>query len=368
MNQRAYLDYASTAPLRPQALSAMQEALSVTAADPARLHAEGLRSRHSLEAARDEIADFLGARNREVVLTSGTSESAATVARAFSGKMQVVSAVEHPSVLKSVEAAGPHSVVGVDHDGILRLDELSSLLSGDAVVVHVQLGNQETGVVQPIAEVAEMCHSRGVRLHVDAAQAAGHVQIEFDHIGLDFLSLSAHKLGGPAGVGALLVRRGVRIPALVLGGFQERARRAGFENLPGAVGFAAACSAIDIKAESGEQEALTDRLRSGMSRIPGLTMFTPDRGALPHILCVGSADVEPQAVLMDLDRAGVAAHSGAACASEDLEPSPVLAAMGRDAHHSLRFSVGWASRPEDVERCIEAVANSLSRLRELARQ
>ncbi len=368
MSQRAYLDYASTAPLRPQALAAMQEALRLTAADPARLHTEGLHSRQRLEHARDEIADFLGARNREVVLTSGTSESVAMVARAFSGHTQIVTAVEHPSVLKSVEAAGPCGVVGVDHNGVVQLDELDALLQEDAVVAHVQLGNQETGVVQPIAEIAEMCRARGVRLHVDAAQAAGHVPIEFDHLGIDFLSLSAHKLGGPPGVGCLLIRRGIRIPALILGGFQERARRAGFENLPAAAGFAAACSAIDLNAEARAQRALTDRLRSGLTQIPGVTVFTPERGALPHILCVGIADVEPQAVLMDLDRAGLAAHSGAACASEDLEPSPVLAAMGQDAHHSLRLSVGWESRSEDVEQAIQQIALSLDRLRELARR
>ncbi|MFV1991196.1 MAG: cysteine desulfurase family protein, partial [Acidimicrobiales bacterium] len=357
---------ASTAPIRPEALEAVQAAYLSPVADPARLHAEGLHARQSLELARDQIAAFLGARNREVMFTSGTSESAATVARAFAGEVQVVTAIEHPSVLKSVEAAGPALVVGVDTQGLVCLDELNSALGDDVAVVHVQFGNQETGVVQPVAEIAELCRSQGVLLHVDAAQAAGHLRIDFEALELDFLSLSAHKLGGPPGIGVLCIRRGVRIPALVVGGFQERARRAGFENLPAAAGFAAACTAIDISSEAATQESLVQELRTGLSQVSGVEIFTPQSSSLPHILCIGINDVEPQAVLLDLDRAGIAAHSGAACASEDLEPSPVLAAMGLDAHHSLRFSVGWHSEAQDIQRTLLEVAASLTRLRDLA--
>lgn len=367
MTQRAYLDYASTAPIRPASLLAVNRALTGSIGDPSRSYSEGLEARYSIETARDQVAGFLGARNREVIFTSGATESISTVISAFSKSHQLITAVEHPAVTNSVTAAGPSSIISVNGLGQVDLDELASTITPETALVHVQWGNQETGVAQPIAEIASICKEREVLLHVDAAQAVGHTTIDFRGLGVDFLSLSAHKLGGPPGIGALLVKRGLRIAPLLLGGFQERARRAGFENHPGIAGFGAACEEIDVAADSAVEAALTKKLSTALSTIEGITIFTPLEQALSHIVCIGIEDVEPQAVLLDLDRAGVSAHSGAACASEDLEPSPVLLAMGLDAHHSLRFSVGWASSENDIDRAVTAVDDSLVRLRKLAK-
>jgi cysteine desulfurase len=255
----------------------------------------------------------------------------------------------------------------------------------DTALVHVQWGNHEVGTIQPVAEVVAACRERGVLVHVDAAQAAGRVPIDFGGLGADLLSVSAHKLGGPLGTGALLVRRGVRLPPLLVGGDQERARRAGLENVPGVVGFGAAAGALAepgaLAGEAAAQRRLTDRVRSAVTSagatagaagggLEGLAVYGPDEAErrLPHLVCLGVAGIEPQAVLLGLDRAGIAAHSGSACSSESLEPSPVLEAMGVDAHHSLRISVGWSTTDADVDRLLDALPRVLAELRALARR
>jgi cysteine desulfurase len=218
-----------------------------------------------------------------------------------------------------------------------------------------------------VAEVVAACRERGVLVHVDAAQAAGHVPIDFRSLGADLLSVSAHKLGGPAGVGALLIRLGLRIRPLLVGGDQERARRAGYENVPAIAGFGAACATLatdgQLEAEAKAQRQLTERVLAGLPQ--GVSVYGDPVGRLPHVVCLGIEGIEPQAVLLGLDRAGIAAHSGSACASEDLEPSPVLEAMGVDAHHSLRVSTGWSSTGEDVDRLLGALPQVLAELRAL---
>jgi cysteine desulfurase len=202
---------------------------------------------------------------------------------------------------------------------------------------------------------------------VDAAQAAGHLPIDFRSLGADLLSVSAHKLGGPAGVGALLIRQGLRIRPLLVGGDQERARRAGYENVPAIAGFGAACASLSadgrLEREAATQRQLTERVRAELP--DGVSVYGDPVERLPHLVCLGIEGIEPQAVLLGLDRAGVAAHSGSACASEALEPSPVLEAMGVDAHHSLRVSTGWSSTDEDVDRLLGALPQVLAELRAL---
>ena len=216
--------------------------------------------------------------------------------------------------------------------------------------------------MQPVAEVVAACRERGVLVHVDAAAAAGHVPIAFDELGADLLSVSAHKLGGPPGIGALLVRRGLRLRPLLRGGDQERARRAGLEPVAADRRLRrrgdARC-ARRSSSEVAEQRRLTDRLRDGLAgdgRASRRTATPTER--LPHLVCVGVDGVEPQAVLLGLDRAGVAAHSGSSCSSESLEPSPVLEAMGVDAHHSLRLSVGWSTTDADIDAALAALPRS----------
>ncbi|MCB0975902.1 MAG: cysteine desulfurase [Acidimicrobiales bacterium] len=379
---RSYLDHASTSPLRPVARDAMVAALDDLCGDPGRIHEEGMRSRVALETAREQVAGLLGARSREVVFTSGATESIAAatwgaVARArhrdgHEGPVhQVLTAVEHSAVRLAAERAGEVSVVPVDGFGRVSVDEVLAAIGPATAVVHVQWGNHEVGTVQPVAEIVAACRERGVLVHVDAAQAAGRVQIDFVGLGADLLSVSGHKLGGPPGTGALLVRRGLRLAPLLVGGDQERARRAGLEPVAALVGLGAAAEwlATDdrLDAEAAECRRLTDRLREIAAGLDGVTSFGDPEHRLPHLVCLGIEGVEPQGVLLGLDRAGIAAHSGSACSSESLEPSPVLAAMGVDAHRSLRLSVGWSSRDSDVDRVAEALPETLARLRALAR-
>ncbi|MFW2381347.1 MAG: cysteine desulfurase family protein, partial [Acidimicrobiales bacterium] len=363
MTNRHYLDSASSAPLRSVAREAVRQGLALPNADPSRLHSEALEVRAHLEHAREQVASFLHSRASEVVFTSSATEAIATTVRGAltkggPGTVVVGTAVEHSAVR---EAAGDHfRSVPVSQDGLVDLGAFADLLDREPLIALAacQLGNHEMGAIQPIAEVASLCASHGVMLLVDAAQAAPWMPIHFLTSGADFLAVSGPKLGAPPGTGALIVRRGKRIPPLLAGGAQERGRRAGMENTPGLLGLGAACEELEQTHEQEHASArdLTDRLREGLAALEGVTIngpSDPDR-RLPHLVCCGIARVEPQAVLLELDRRGIAAHSGSACASEDLEPSPVLTAMGVDAHRSLRFSVHARSTVEDIDAVLDA--------------
>jgi cysteine desulfurase len=363
---RHYLDHASTSPTRPEAIEAMLPWFGA-AADPGRVHTEGHAARVVVEAARDQVAALLGARNREIVFTSGATESCVTATWMATerGSHVVLPSIEHASVR---EASARHDVttVGVDRLGRVDVDEVMAAVRDDTALVHLQWGNHEVGTLQPVADVVARCHDRGVLVHVDAAAAAGHVPIAFDDLGADLLSVSAHKLGGPPGVGALLVRRGLRLRPLVVGGDQERARRAGFENVPAIVGFGAACDAIDVAAEESTQARLVARLLAAdLGPGVGLLGDPEPAGRLPHIACLAVEGVEAEPVLLGLDQAGIAVHSGSSCSSEAIEPSPVLEAMGVDASRSLRVSVGWTTDDHDLEALVVALPMVIGRLRAL---
>ena len=364
-----YLDHASTSPLRPEARAAMVEALGAPLADPSRIHEPGMTARVALEQAREVVSGFLGARPREVVFTSGASESiaAACWGAAERGRTQVLSAVEHSAVRLAAEQHGPTTIVGCDPTGRVDPDELLAAVDADTAVVHLQLGNHEVGTTQPVGEVVAACRDRGVLVHVDAAQAVGRVPFDFRALGADLVSISGHKLGGPAGTGVLLVRRGLRIRPLIVGGEQERARRAGLEDVVGAFGLAAAVDAIDVDTEARRQTQLADGLRAALEAVHGVELFGHPSERLPHLVCAGITDIEPQAVLLGLDRRRIRAHSGSACASEGLEPSPVLEAMGVDAHRSLRVSVGWSTTGADVAAFAAALPEVIADLRSLRR-
>jgi cysteine desulfurase len=372
---RAYLDHASSTPLRPAAAEAMAPWLSAPG-DPGRVHAEGRAARFALEDARATVAEFFGARPREVLFTSGGTEAInsavfGATAGAVDGPAHVVAAaVEHSAVLESAQRAGTVTLVGVDRLGRVDPDSVAAALRPETALCCVQAANHEVGTVQPVAEVAEVCRSRGVRLHVDACAAAGHVPLDFAVLGADLVSVSAHKLGGPRGAGALLIRRGVRLAPLVVGGAQERARRAGLENVAAAVGFAAACAELAaggvLAAEAKLARELTDRvLAVAPSAVEGITVFGDPVDRLPHLVCLGVDGVEAEPVLLALDQRGVAVHSGSSCSSETFEPSPVLQAMGVDADHSLRVSVGWSSTAGDVDAFLAALPDVVGRLRAL---
>ena len=363
---RHYLDHASTSPTRPVAVDAVSRWLG-RVGDPGRIHEEGLTSRAAVEEARDSVAAFFGCRSsREVVFTSGATESIATAVwgAAERGGHQVVTAVEHSAVRLAAEAAGDVTLVGVDRVGRVDVDQVLEALRAETSCVHVQWANHEVGTVQPVHDVVAACRERGVLVHVDAAQAAGHVDIDFRVLDADLLSVSAHKMGGPPGIGALLVRRGLRLRPLLRGGDQERARRAGMENVPAICGFGAVCAAIDVDVEGQQQRTLTQRVLD--ADIDGAVVYGDPIGRMPHLVCLGILGIEPQAVLLGLDRAGIAAHSGSACSSEALEPSPVLEAMGVDAHRSLRISVGWSSSDDDIDALLDALPKVIADLRRLS--
>jgi cysteine desulfurase len=359
----------------------------VSAADPGRVHTEGRMARAALEAGREEVAGLVGTRPRQVIFTSGATEAInAAVFGAVSargGGALAFADVEHSAVREASQRAGASPgfddglsdvvVLAVDPTGRIDLGSVQVALENpDLALVHCQWANHEVGTIQPVGEVVAACRERGVLVHVDAAAAAGHLPIAFDDLGADLLSLSAHKLGGPRGIGALLVRRGLRVPPFILGGSQERARRGGMENVAAAVGFGAAAAwlAADgrLPLEAAAAAGQSDRLRAAADATPGVTLYGPisEADRLPHLVCLGIAGVEAEGVLIGLDQAGVAAHSGSACSSELLEPSPVLAAMGVDADHSLRLSVGWSTTDEDVAMAIEALPRVVARLRALA--
>jgi cysteine desulfurase len=237
--------------------------------------------------------------------------------------------------------------------------------------VSVQLANHEVGTTQPVAAVVAGCREQGVLVHVDASAAVGHLPLDFVGLGADLCSVEGHQLGGPAGTGALLVRRGLRVPPLLLGGSQERARRAGLEDVAAIVGFGAACA--ELAADGGTRLAVeaavareqVERLAVAALGVADVVRHGDPVDRLPHVLCLGVAGVEAEPVLVALDRAGVAVHSGSSCSSEALEPSPVLAAMGVDAERSLRVSVGWDTTDADVARFADVFGEAVAGLRAL---
>ena len=365
---RAYLDHASTAPLRDSAFAAMRPLLESSFGDPGRLHAEGRATRVALENSREAVAEFFGARPREVVFTSSGTEAVNTaVAGAFAragGGHAVTTAVEHSCVRDAVaRGATDVTVVGVDRFGRFSVDDVVGAVRPDTTFVSLQLANHEVGTVQPAVQTCAALRERGVLVHVDACAAAGHMPVDFAALGADLCSVTAHKFGGPLGAGALLVRRGLRIPPLLVGGAQERARRGGIENVPAWVGFGAACAVIDVEAESSVQQALIERAATVFDLVADIERFGD--GSLPNVLCLGVGGVEAEPILLALDQHGVAVHSGSACSSETLEPSPILEAMGVDADRSLRISVGWSSTTADVRQFVEVFPGIVERLRGL---
>lgn len=361
---RHYLDHASTSPARPAVVEAMLPWLSF-AADPGRVHTDGRLSRGAVEEAREQVAALLGARPREVIFTSGATESIAAAVWGATERRRhvVVPAVEHSAVRDASAAFGDVTEVGVDRLGRVDVEAvLDAVRPGETALVHIQWANHEVGTLQPVAEIVAGCRERGVLVHVDAACAAGHVPVDFGALGADLMSVSAHKLGGPQGVGALLVRRGLRLRPLLVGGEQERSRRAGMENVAGIVGFGAAAT---LAVHDDRARAQTEALIAAATAVDGVVTYGDVIDRVPQIACLAVAGVEAEAVLLGLDQAGISAHSGSACSSETFEPSPVLAAMGVEADHSLRVSVGWSTTDADVRAFCDVFPAVISRLRAL---
>ena len=373
---RSYLDHASTSPLRPAAHTAMVEYLDAMAdgavGDPGRIHEEGMRARSVLEDARDRVASWLGVRPRQIVFTSGATESIAmahhgALARSAGGPdaTAVLSAVEHSAVTRNCDR-GANRVVGVDASGRVDPARLLAATGEDTAVVHLQHTNHELGVTQPIAEVVEVLDGHRCLLHVDAAQSGCSLPGVVG-LGADLVSVSGHKLGGPAGAGLLVLRRNLRIPPLLVGGDQERARRAGLENIAAVLGLAAVADelASDGAAESARLRSLSQKVIEWADSTEGVSVLGDRVERSDHLVCVQLEGIEPQPVLLGLDQRGVAVHSGSSCSSEAFDPSPVLEAIGADAQRSLRISVGWSTTPGDVDRATSALTEVVAELRTL---
>ncbi len=373
---RVYLDHNAGAPLRPEVRDAMLPFLGPPA-NPSSAHREGARARTALEAARAEVAALVGALAAEIVFTSGATEANNLALRgtcAGTGRGLITTAVEHASVLETARALAavgvPLSVVPVDAEGRVSAADVIAACAPGASLASVGLANGEVGSVAPVAAIAAGLRGRGVLVHTDAAQAAGRLPVDVRALGVDLLSLSAHKLGGPAGVGALWVRRGARVVPQLTGGPQERGWRAGTENVAGIVGFGVAARLA--RAEQGgaaaAAEALVDRLWQGLrERVRAIVRNGPAAPPrLPNTLNVSFAGCAGESLLVLLDLAGIAVSVGSACAAGAAEPSHVLRAMGREgeaARAGLRLSVGPSTTVENVDYLLDVLPALVAQVR-----
>jgi cysteine desulfurase len=374
---RIYLDHAATTPVRPEAVAAMAPLLG--ACNPSSLHAEGRAARTVVDDARASVARVLSAAPREIVFTGSGSEADGLAllgaARALGGSRRhvVTSAIEHPAVLRAVdmlEGEGWRATrLPVDARGLIDPAAFAAALTPDTALASIMLANNEIGVVQPVAELTRLARARGVLFHTDAVQAAGWLSLDVGALGVDLLSLSAHKFHGPKGVGILFVRSGVEVAPLIGGGGQERGLRAGTENVPGIAGLATALALAEAERPEASRRvaALRDRLEAAIrAQIPGTIVNGAGAPRLPGILSVAFADVPSDALLMRLDLDGIAASAGSACAAGALEPSHVAAALGLDARYRLgtiRFSLGRATTEAEIDAVIRRLPELLADVR-----
>jgi cysteine desulfurase len=370
---RIYLDHNAGAPLRPEVREAMLAVLGPPA-NPSSAHREGSRARAALERARGEVAALLGAAPAEIVFTSGATEANNLALRSVLAAPAagiVTTAIEHASVLETARALGvPLGIAPVDAAGRVDAADVVAAAPPTTVLASVGLANGEVGSVAPLAAVVAALRPRGCLVHTDAAQAAGRLPLDVRALGVDLLSLSSHKIGGPAGAGALWVRRGVALRPQLTGGPQERERRAGTENLPAVVGFGAAAALARARQaiEAETQSALVERLWAGLRRrFPDIVRNGPADGPrLPNTLNVSVPGCRAESLLVLLDLAGVAASAGSACAAGAAEPSHVLAAMGRDARaarEGLRFSFGPSTSAADVDTVLDLLPALVAQVR-----
>lgn len=392
---KVYLDHSATTPVDRRVLDAMLPYLTEKFGNASSVHSFGQEARAAVDRARREVASLIGARANEVVFVSGGTEAnnlairglaEATLARASNigsaGKGHVItSAIEHSSVRgisEDLEKRGWQITrLPVYEDGIIRVEDLRAALQPETVLISVMLANNEIGTIQPIEEIGalvreERARGRHLWLHTDAVQAAGRIPIDVEALGCDLLSLSAHKLYAPKGSGALFVRRGVRLNPQILGGHQERERRAGTENVPAIVGLGAAAKLAreEMEQRSQHDALLRDRFEAGIiGRIQEIVSNGHPGRRLPHLSNISFRFIEGEGILISLDLQGVAVSTGSACSSGTLEPSPVIRALGRDdelARGAIRFSFGKDNTEEEVDYVIDVLGRVVERLRRLS--
>lgn len=378
MNDMIYLDHNATTQPAGEVIEEMTESLRIVWANPSSTHAPGQAARRALADARTRVATFLGCQGAELVFTSGATEAnhmavlgALAAGRAKGRHRLVMSAVEHPGMLALAERLRAEGTVvdliPVNAQGEIDLAAAQALIRDDVALVSVMGANNETGVLMPIAALAELAHAAGTWLHVDATQLVGKTTARFADSGADLWSVSAHKLHGPKGVGALVIKKGLTLPAL-FSGRQERNRRGGTENLPGIVGFAAAAerAGLTLANDVSHMQMLQARLETGLrSALPAVHLYGDGAVRLPNTSCLRFATLDAEQVLGKLERAGVMASSGAACTASGTQPSHVLLAMGEPALHakaSVRLSIGRETTTDDIDKAIETAVRVIGPL------
>lgn len=381
--QTIYLDHNATTPLRAEALEAMLPYLHDHFGNPSSVHHAGRRAKQGLEEAREQVAALIHARPSEILFTSGGTESNNLALRGVLWAARghrthvITTAIEHSSVLEPLRTLTREgfslTILPVDSEGRVCESDLIAALRPETALVSIGLANNEIGTIQPIAALSRVTRERGVPLHVDAVQGAGKVPLDVNNLGVDLLSLSAHKLSGPKGIGALYVRKGVRLVPLLGGGPQEREKRPGTENVAAAVGFgvAATLAAQELEDNAARYWQLTTRLWQGIvERIPHVAVNGPAHHRLANTLNVSFAGASGEGLMMGLDLAGIAVSTGSACAAGSLEPSHVLLALGRnvtEAKSAIRFSVGRETTEQDIDQVLAVLPGVVERVRAAAR-
>jgi cysteine desulfurase len=380
--KRSYFDYAATTPVAPEVLAAMLPFFHDTPGNPSAIYAEGQQARAAVEAARISVAKLINARADEILFLSGGTEadnmalSGILLANECKGRHIITTAIEHHAVLETchqLEKQGASvTLLPVDSDGLLEPGAVAGAIRPDTVIVSVIMANNEIGTIQNLAEISKITRPAGVYLHTDAIQAAGRIPVDVQALGVDLLSISAHKLYGPKGVGALYVRKGTRISPILWGGGQERGKRSGTENVPGIAGLgkAAELAMSTMASEAERLAALRDKLIAGiLERIPASRLNGHPTQRLPNNANFSFDHVEGESVCLNLDLAGISASPGSACSSTSTAPSHVLLALGLPQHQafgSLRLSLGRWTTEADIDRVLEVLPDIVARLRAMS--
>jgi cysteine desulfurase len=382
---RVYFDYNATTPLSPDAAEAVTRATRDLFGNASSVHHFGQQAKAALDEARSAVAALVHGDPSEIVFTSGGTESdnfairgAADVLEAGRRRHLIATAIEHEAVLNTLKALARRgwrtTLLPVDASGIVAPERLREVIADDTAVVSIMHANNEIGTIQPIAALAAVAHEHGALFHTDAVQSAGKIPVDARALGVDLLSLSAHKFNGPKGAGAIWIKRGTRLQPILTGGKHERNRRAGTENVPAIVGLgvAAALAVGKLAGESARLSALRDRLEDGiLGAVPDTAINGARQMRVPNTTNIGFERVEAESLLIALDLEGIAVSTGSACSSGTLEPSHVLRAMGLPAHrtqNSLRFSLGLFSTNEEVDRVIAVLPRLVEKLRGLTRR
>ena len=382
---RIYFDYNATTPVAPAVVDEVVRVTRDVFGNASSVHAFGQQAKTVVDAARSALAALLGADPSEVVFTSGGTEAdnfairgAAEALEPAGRRHLIASAIEHEAVLNTLKALARRgwrtTLLRLDETGVVAPDRLREAITDDTALVSVMHANNEIGTSQPVAELAAIAHAHGALMHTDAVQSAGKIPVDVRALGVDLLSVSAHKFNGPKGAGALWIKRGTRMQPVMTGGKHERNRRAGTENVPAlaGLGVAATLAAQKMSSEALRVAALRDRLEAGILRaVPGTAVNGARESRVPNTTNISVDHIEAESLLIALDLEGVAVSTGSACSSGTLEPSHVLRAMGLPPHrtqNSLRFSLGMFSNQEEVDRVIELMPRLVEKLRGLTRK